>query len=276
MRVHRPIVGRTTCLTVLLLASSPALAAAVDGLYEAQVHVTGQEEPARSLGFASGLEDVLVKLSGDPTLVGDPAVAALGANAASLVRAFRYRDLMAGIPVHDEQGTRQRPFILTVDFDRTLVDDVLKSLGRVPWSAERPRLVVFAGVDYGTAHYLLASDGARGRDQRDAIAAAAWRYGMPMGLPNQSWLDEHGLSVESVGEEKLARLNALARTNGGDLAIAGTLTWTPKNLGWTASWRFAPAGITYEWSVAGVTFDQAFRSAMLGAAQILSGHGSPK
>jgi hypothetical protein len=222
------------------------------------------------------LADVLVKLSGDPALIGDPAVAALGANAGRFVRAFNYRDLMAGIPVHDEQGTRQRPFILTVDFDPPEVEAALKSLGRSIWAGERPRLVMFVGVDYGTAQYLLAGDGVHGRDQRDALTAAAWQYGIPMQLPNQSSLDEHGLSVKSVGEARLARLNALAKTNGGDLAVAGTLTWTPKSLAWTASWRFDPAATTYEWSIAGVTFDEAFRSAMLGAAQILSGHGSPK
>jgi hypothetical protein len=92
-------------------------AAGVDGLYQARVHVTGQEEPARSKGFALGLADVLVKLTGDPKLLGDPAIAALGQNAGSYVTSFHYRDLMAGIPVHDEQGTRQRPFIITIDFD---------------------------------------------------------------------------------------------------------------------------------------------------------------
>src|SRR5436190_3855649 len=175
---------------VVALSNGAVAAQAVDGLYQAQVHVTGQEEPARSNGFALGLADVLIKLSGDPTLAADPAVATLAGNAGNLVRDFDYRDLMAGIPIHDEQGTRQRPFILTIDFDRAKVDTALRSLGREPWSAARPRVVPFVGVDYGTASYLLASDGSRGRDQRDALAAAAWRYGIPMELPNQSSLDE--------------------------------------------------------------------------------------
>jgi hypothetical protein len=79
-----------------------------------------------------------------------------------------------------------------------------------------------------------------------------------------------------VSRAELARLNGLAKTSGGDLALAGTLTWTPKSRAWSANWRLAPAGTTYQWSIEGVTFDEAFRSAMLGAAQILSGHGTPK
>jgi hypothetical protein len=256
-------------------ASQAVAAAAVPDLYRAQVHVTGQEEPARIDGFAVGLGDVLVKLSGDPSLIGDPGEAKLGATAASLVAAFRYRDLMAGIPLHDEQGTRQRPYILTIDYDRDKIDAALKSLGRAPWTADRPRLVLFVDVDNGTAPYLLTSDGPHGRDQRDALADSAWRYGVPVGLPKQTSMNELGLFVQTLPTASIERLQAIAQNMGGDFALAGTLTWAPKELGWTGTWRFAQAGETHQWSVNGVSFDAAFRSALLGAAQILSGHGAP-
>src|SRR5262249_41341287 len=87
----------------------------VGDLYQARVRVTGMEEPERSRGFARALSDVLVKLTGDATLNRDPAVVSLAAKAGTMVAAFQYRDLMAGIPLHDEQGTRQRPFVLSVD-----------------------------------------------------------------------------------------------------------------------------------------------------------------
>ena len=271
------VLGRAIWLAVAVMAfgSTVTTAGTVNDLYEARVHVTGEEEPNRSRGFAEGLQDVLVKLTGDPALIGDPAVAALAANAGSLVSAFRYRDLMAGIPVHDEQGTRQRPFILTIDFDPQKIDAALKSLGRSAWTAERPRLILFVAVDNGTAPYLLTSDGTRGRDQREALVDSAWLYGVPIGLPMQTSLNELGLFVQAVPRASLTRLQTVAENNGGDLALAGTLTWTPKDLGWTAGWRFARAGQTYEWSVKGVSFDAAFRNALLGAAQILSGHGAP-
>jgi len=271
------MLGRAMWLAVALTAFGATVTTAetVNDLYEARVHVTGEEEPNRSRGFAAGLEDVLVKLSGDPALIGDPAVAALGANAGSLVSAFHYRDLMAGIPVHDEQGTRQRPFILTIDFDPPKIDAALKSLGREAWTADRPRLVAFLAVDNGTTHYVLAADGARGRDQREAFADSAWRFGIPLALPNEAALAAAGLSFETLPTADLAGLEATAKSAGGDRAIAGTLTWTPKALGWTADWRFGAAGKTYQWSVNGVSFDEAFRNAMLGTARILSGHGAP-
>src|ERR671933_505638 len=95
-------------------------------------------------------------------------------------RGCRYRDLLGGVPVHDEQGTRDRPYELTADFDPARIDAALRSLGRAPWTAARPRLVVFLRVRTGTGPYVLASDGARGRDQRESLADAAYRFGVPL------------------------------------------------------------------------------------------------
>ena len=52
-------------------------ASRVENLYRAQTIVTGQGEESRAAGFAEALEEVLVKVSGDPRLIGDPRVAEL-------------------------------------------------------------------------------------------------------------------------------------------------------------------------------------------------------
>src|SRR5258707_8860811 len=86
---------------VLALFASAALAADTN-LYQATTFVTGQYEPNRSIGFGKCLEYVLVKVTGDPRLTGDPRVVAMAGKAKSYVTDFHYRDLMEGIPVHDE------------------------------------------------------------------------------------------------------------------------------------------------------------------------------
>ena len=132
---------------MVMLGCANASAANVDDLYQAQTIVTGQGEESRRFGFPVCLEQVLVKVSGDPRLIGDPEVAALAGQAAAFVTDFAFRDRMAGIPVHDEQGTRDRPYDLTVRFDPAKIDAALRSLGREPWSASRPRVAVFVGVE---------------------------------------------------------------------------------------------------------------------------------
>jgi hypothetical protein len=98
------------CLAALLTFGGGTAAGKVVDLYEAQTIVTGQGEESRRLGFADCLEQVLVKVSGNPRLADDPAVAAMAGRADTFVAEFDYRDRMAGIPVHDEQGTRDRPY----------------------------------------------------------------------------------------------------------------------------------------------------------------------
>jgi hypothetical protein len=260
---------------MVMLGCGNASGANVDDLYQAQTIVTGQGEESRRFGFPVSLEQVLVKVSGDPRLIGDPEVGMLAGQAATFVTDFAFRDLLAGIPVHDEQGTRDRPYELTVRFDPAKIDAALRSLGRKPWSASRPRVAVFLGVDLAGATYLLASDGKRGRDQREALAAAAERFGMPMALPDEAALAAAGLSYPTLRALDLASLDARARAVGGDLALAGDLVWSETALGWVADWRMDGQGKSYRWQIRGVGLDDAFRSAMSGAAQILSGHGEP-
>jgi hypothetical protein len=61
--------------------------AAVD-LYRAQAIVMGQGEANRIIGFASCLEDVLIKVSGAQKFEGERRLAAYKPNARDFVRAF--------------------------------------------------------------------------------------------------------------------------------------------------------------------------------------------
>jgi len=263
-------------LAGILLVAGACMAARGTELYQAQTIVTGQREPERNIGFALCLEDVLVKVSGDPRLIGDRRLLPLEARAASFVTAFSYRDRMADMPVHDEQGTRDRPYDLSVTFDPSRIDAALASLGRAPWTAARPRLAVFLGVRNGPSTYVLAGEGPEGFEQRLSLIAAADKRGMAVVLPLARVLAAAQLTVDRLGPGELPRLDSLAKEVGGDIAFAGRLVWNDRALGWIADWHLAWRGETYTWHIGGVSFDNAFRNAMEGALQILSGHGRPR
>jgi len=258
-----------------MLACGAASAGSRAELYQARIFVTGQRAETRLPALERGLGDVLIKVSGDPEIVHDPAVAELASKAETYVDSFRYRDLMAGIPVHDEQGTRDRPYELTIDFDPGRIDSVVRSLGREPWTGERPRVVVFLAVEFDEATYLLAADGSRGRDQRESLLAAAWKYGIPMVLPTEQLLAVSGVTFENLGATDPNRLETTAKAAGGDIGLVGTLTWSREALGWIADWRLAWRGKPNQWQIRGVNFDEAFRNAMSGALRVLSDHGAP-
>jgi hypothetical protein len=260
--------------TLLMIICGAATAAEIEYLYQGQSIVTGERVETRGPGIAECLEDVLVKVSGDPRLIGDPRVAEMAKQAGTMVSEFRYHDRMSGIPHHDEQGTRDRPYDLIVRFEPGKIDGALRSLGRAPWSASRPRVVVFLGMRNMVSSYMLADDGDRALEH-EALAAAAARRGVPLILPSQAALDLAGLRFETLPAADLSRFDAAAQAIGGDLALVGRMAWSDAAMSWVAVWRLRSADATYQWQVRSVTFDDGFRKALGGAAQILSGNGQP-
>lgn len=269
----RRVLNIVRLLAPLLVVTLAGLQAAETGLYEVTTIVTGQGEANRAGGFAAAVQAVLVKVSGDPLLADDPRVRAEAGRAGAFVQGFSYRDRLAGLPTRDEQGTRDRPYDLTVRFRPDRIDALLRSLEREPWPTPRPRIVAFVQVEGGAAPFVLASDGDSGQDQREALNAAADGLGLPLILPSEAELGASGLDLDALGTADAAGLDAAARAAGGDLALVGELAWSEADLVWSASWRLALDGKTLGWRAETASFDEAFRAAMRGAAGILSGHG---
>ncbi|WP_420966079.1 DUF2066 domain-containing protein [Bradyrhizobium sp. B120] len=262
-------------LAVALIWCSGGIAAADDNLYRAQTVVTGQGEPNRIIGFGACLEDVLIKVSGQPMLASDRRLAAYKAKAGEFVRSFDYHDQYAGKPHHDEQGTRDRPYDLTVAFDQSKIDGILAKLGLKPWQSQRPALGVFVEMLHGPKDYIVTSDGTQSDLQRDALAAAAGKRGMRFVLPETAALTGANLTAAGLLETPPAQLSAIVAPRGGEAILVGRLVWDDKDLGWATQWRMAWRGKDYTWRFRGVTFDEAFRRGIGGAAQVLSGNGDP-
>jgi uncharacterized protein len=260
-------------LAVALSWCGGTMAAAGADLYRAQVTVTGQGEANRIIGFAACLEDVLIKASGAQKLSGDRRLAAFKSKAKDFVRAFSYRDQFAGKPVRDEQGTRDRPYDLTVEFEESRIDGILRALGLKPWLSHRPRLAVFADMEQGPRNYIVTADGTRSDLQRDALFAAADRRGMGIVLPSMATLAKSNMSGAELRTAPFPALAPVAAELGGEVVLVGRLVWDDRELGWATQWQMDWRGRTHRWQVRGVTFDEAFRRGIGGAAQVLSGNG---
>jgi len=247
----------------------------LDDIYTTRAIVTGQDERNRPLGFKLCFADVLVKVSGDATILTDSRFEALAAAAGQYVSTFSYRDRFEGKPVHDEQGTYDRPHFLTCQFDRQKIDAVLKTLGRKPWSGSRPRLVMVLVVHGRANSGVLSSDGALDPDMREALANAAQRYGLTVRLPSVATLQSEQIGLDTASAIAGDRLSAIAKASDSDLPLVGELQWSDAALGWVATWTLEAYGRPFRWSVSGVNYDEAFRNAVRGAARVLSGNGKP-
>src|SRR5215212_6277557 len=196
--MRRVIRASLLILWNVLAVRSAQAGSVVENIYQAQTITTGLMEENRPAALARCLMDVLVKASGDPRLLNDRRAADISQDAGRLVRAFRYRDRLEGVPIHDEQGTRDRPHDLTVDFDPDRVVEALRTLGREPWTAERPLIALIVSVHFGSAPYILAQDGERGIDQREALQAASQRVGIPVTLPKKAVVEASRMDPSAV------------------------------------------------------------------------------
>ncbi|CCD98059.1 DUF2066 domain-containing protein [Bradyrhizobium sp. STM 3809] len=241
--------------------------AAASDLYSAQTVVTGQGVDNRLAGFALCLEDVLIKVSGAYQLSGDARLSSLMPRAREFVTGFDYHDQMSGKPKHDEQGTRDRPYDLTVAFDHAKIDATLAQLGVKPWLAPRPPIGVIVTMTFGSRSFVVVSDDRQSDLQRDALLAAAGKRGLDLVLPTTA----QAAGVDAAAKGSPAKLML---PSAGPIVL-GHLTWNDGELAWVSEWQMEAAGTQHRWQLHGATFDDTFRRALGGAAQILSGNGAP-
>jgi hypothetical protein len=276
--IGRNVVGLTIAWCVFIVLWSDASIGqpvGLDDTYTTRAVVTGKDERNRPLGFELCFDDVLVKVSGDASILSDSRLEALAAVAGQYVSAFYYRDRFEGKPVHDEQGTYDRPHFLTCQFDPQKINGVLQMLGRKPWLGHRPRLVMLLRVRGRTNSGLLSRDGSFDPDMREALANAAQRYGLTVNLPSAAMLAGNQINIDTAESIPPDRLLRLAELCDSELPLVGDLRWSDAALGWVANWSLPVNGQRHRWSVSGVNYDEAFRNAVRGAARILSGSGEP-
>lgn len=258
------------CLTVValcLIVRGAGAAVVVDDLHHAVAIVTGTEEPERSRGLRNCLSDVVAKLTGDTELARSVRVQPLLAQVHRFVDRFEYEDRMKGIPLHDEQGTRQRPYYLRVWFKPQAVDAALRDQGIALWPAKRPLLAVWLGVRTAVGDYIVYRRGSDGYGQRGALLETARRWGIPVMLPDPS-AGTSTVGYATVATDDTQSLTALSPR--ADALLLGTLVIDSQGY-WTSHWVLHGAGTPHVWGQHGVTFDTAIRDGLQHSARQLSG-----
>lgn len=264
--------GRWHGLILLLVVSSVAAAGQsgkaqdMSGFYQATAIVTGSDRRSRPAGFARCLREVLVKVSGEPRLYHDPRVDRLAAEADLFIASFDYVDQLAAYHHHDDQGTYDRPFNLTVHFVPKLIDKVLADLGEQPWRGPRPVIVPVLTVrGFNGVSYRLTAESPSGADQRTAFAGIARDFGMSVRFPTEAefaaWAGQSPpLHPAPPPDQAL---------------VGGTVEFRQALPGWVGAWKMRWREVDYAWGIGGVNYDEAFRDAIRGVVRVASGHGTP-
>ncbi len=238
--------------------------------YIGQATTTGFDTRYRADGMARALREVLARVSGNPALAQDPRIAALVPDTQALIHLYAYRDEMAGTPRHDEQGTYDRPYRMTIAFDPQKVDALLAKLGEKPWVGTRTTIVpivLVRGRDApNTKTYLVTAEEPLAANARAALARFAVRYGVPVQVP-----DAADLKAWGVGDAAFPVVDS----QDGAVMAGGTVTFRVATLGWVGIWRVRVGNDIRVWSMAGVELDDALDRLIAGSVAAESGHPPP-
>ncbi len=264
-----------TAGSLVMVPPALALSRSERALYQARTIVTGQRAETRIPGLKRCLAEVIVRVSGDQRLANAPGLEGFLAAAEEPVVSIGYRDLYAMRKIADEQGTRDRPYEMTVAYEPAKIDAILTAMGSKPWLGDRPRLAVFLAVHHIGSRYILTGTAEAGDLQRQSFQDAAWKYALEVVIPPEHRLQQAGFTVENLPDATLQQLRPLADASVGETPLLGLLAWDKAKLGWRARWRIEAGGGEQSWGIEGVNFDAAFRNAVGGAAQLLSGNGVP-
>lgn len=253
---------RTAAVIIVLLLPGWRSAAGQESnpaeLYKAETIVTGTGEAERMRGFGVGAEEVLIKLTGWARLAGSERAQKVVARAPELVGDYSYEDRMKDIPIHDEQGTRDRPHYLRMRFDPARFDQALAEAGLRKWEGPRPTLAIWLGVQETRGRYILSADGEGGYGQREVLKEASKRRGIPIILPPDAQKD---IAYESIEKRDWHRLLNASQALGANAVLFGTLEFDG-NAYWNV--RFVAAGdhAYAKWKLTGATFDKALKDAI--------------
>ena len=95
---HRHFRGMVVLLALfwLLVSASTASGVTVDGLYRATVPVAGEQDEQIEAGYRAGLEQVLIRVSGDRDVMGREGMTAKLENIESLLASWQVEEGAAG------------------------------------------------------------------------------------------------------------------------------------------------------------------------------------
>ena len=179
---------RATLLLALTLAFA-AQAETLGNLYEAETPVMGQSGQARAEGIKDAFARVLVKVSGDRGLLGNPQIGELLKRASSYVQQYRYRALETG-----QAGDTDR--LLWVRFDQRAVNRLLRESGVPVWGVTRPSVLVWLGEERGASRSLISPE--RQGGLKSVLNSVAGDRGLPLVQPLMDLQDRNALPVSDL------------------------------------------------------------------------------
>ena len=221
-------------LTLPLISWQPSEALQISGLYSQQIPVTNDGEAERNRAFKEALAAVVVKVSGDPRWLENPAIERAIAQAQNYVEATSYISESIQLPLEDntasadtdeEQFYTAEQRIISVNFAAALIDELLEDADIPVWDGNRPSVLVWMVLQSsaGDREFLTADSNPEIVKVMQDFAAAR---GLPIIFPVLDFEDRRTLTENVVWNLDEAAISIASERYGADSILAGRLHFT--------------------------------------------------
>ncbi len=238
--MKRLTVRNLACLLLgLILVSTGAHAARLADLFQTEVDADGRDTVARNAALELALRDVLVRVTGSTSSVGEPAAQALLKQPGRFVEQFRFLDAPAQSPDAAQQ------LRLWVQFDGVALAREIRRAGLPYWGYERPDVLVWLAVDDRGQRYLVGENVAL---TTDALVHAASRRGLPLTLPLMDLQDQRAVQFTDVWGGFIGGVEAASQRYRPQVILLGKLERARGRSDWRAEWTLLGDGSRQNWS----------------------------
>jgi hypothetical protein len=250
---------RLPTLILLLLLPLPSLA--VD-LFVAQMPVADESAETRNAALTGMLEQVLVRVSGNDQIAGQPAAGEILAAAPSLVQQYRYRSVEQGDGLVRTLWAR---------FDQATVERMLRDRGLPVWT-QRPEVLLWLGIEQAGQRRLLVLDSEPGA--RDALLARAAERGLPLQLPLMDLEDQGALLPADLWSDYLQSIRAASARYPHDRILTGRLNAVGDGR-WRGAWTLIGPSDTERFQSPTLALDETLQYVVDRAQNLLAARYAP-
>jgi len=243
---------------ICFICTTIAKADVVDNLYLAEVPVENQERDTRQTAIATGMRDVLVRISGRSLVLTVTMIEDALLQPTRYVQRYRYFD-------REVDGVKQKH--LRVEFDKKAINKLLRDNNLPVWGKNRPSTLLWLVIDNRRSRTLLSND--RKAQARLYIDAQAKNRGLPLKLPLYDLTDRSNLKISDVwGNFEDTIMQASERYHS-EAILVGRVYKTYSN-SWSGRWTLYSEGRRLDWESEGETLDQALIPGVTSTADYLA------
>jgi hypothetical protein len=246
---------------LIVLAVTQVQAEVVKDLSVGVVAVTAHSTDAVNQAAPAALKQVLIKMTGNPSVVDQPELKAVTKNAAQWMQSFSYLSVPSAL-----NGAKQA----RITFDRKAVVQLLQKTQQAVWRADRPLTLLWVKVetDDNNPNPVLSSD-----DQSPAALAlqqGGVQLGLPLVLPSMD-LHDQNLTSDDAGvlPFNVNQLKQAGRRYHAQSILAGNLSIAVDG-SWQGQWMYLLDGVPHQWDTLGATSVDVIQQAMTNMASILA------